>query len=322
MKAKFLKSEILLFTTAAIWGFAFVAQRAGMEYVGPFIFNAVRFALGSLVLLPLVIVRQNRHTDSENRIQHLHSNQTGRKPFSRKQFSSKQVLLGGLLLGFVCFMGASFQQVGIVYTTAGKAGFITGFYVILVPIIGLFWKQRPALGAWLGAISAVIGLFLLSMTERFTISLGDSLVLASAFFWAFHVLVIGWLTVKMDSIKLAFMQFATTSILSFIVAFAIEEITFEALLNATIPILYAGFLSVGIAYTLQVVAQREAHPTHAAIILSLESVFAVLGGWLLLGEIIPLRGLLGCALMLAGFFMSQLSRKTENLLQSEGVREF
>ncbi len=316
MKAKFLKSDILLLTTAAIWGFAFVAQRAGMEYVGPFIFNAVRFALGSLVLLPLIIVRQNHRANSEKRTQYFHSNQAdektiNRNQLSREQFNSKQVLLGGLLLGFVCFLGASFQQVGIVYTTAGKAGFITGLYVILVPIIGLFWKQHPALGAWLGAVSAVIGLFLLSMTERFTISLGDSLVLASAFFWAFHVLIIGWLTVKMDSITLAFMQFATTSVLSFFVALAIEEITLEALINATIPILYAGFLSVGIAYTLQVVAQREAHPTHAAIILSLESVFAVLGGWILLGEIIPLRGLLGCALMLAGFFMSQISLKPE-----------
>ena len=178
--------------------------------------------------------------------------------------------------------------------------------MIIVPILGLIWRQQPRIGTWIGAILAAIGLYLLSVTEEFTIALGDLLVLIGAFFWAAHVLIISWLSPRINPIKLAFSQYVACSILSLITASNVETITFKAIMAAAIPILYGGLLSVGIAYTLQVVAQREAHPAHAAILLSLEAVFAAIGGWLILGEIISARGLVGCGLMLSGMLLSQL----------------
>jgi len=274
-----MKANTLLLLAAIIWGFAFVAQRAGMEHVGPFAFNAVRFALGGLVLLPLVLV--NRPT------------------------RMKTVLLGGGLAGGVLFLAASLQQAGVIYTTAGKAGFITGLYVIMVPILGLLWRQRVGRGVWLGAILAVVGLYLLGDIGNLDVALGDWLVLGSAFFWAVHVHAIGWLASRIDAIPLACCQFLTCSALSLAAMLLVEEPTIQGLCDAALPILYAGFLSTGVAYTLQVVAQRDVHPAHAAIILSLEAVFAVAGGWLILGETLSWWGLLGCALMLAGMMLSQ-----------------
>ncbi len=283
-----LKADILLVLTATIWGFAFVAQRVGMDYVGPFTFNAIRFALGSLSLLPLILLLQKRQLKKEP---------------PRK----KPVLAGGILAGSALFAGASLQQAGLVYTTAGKAGFITGLYVVIVPLLGLFWQQRPRLGTWLGAVLAAIGLYFLSITEELSISFGDLLVLLSALFWAGHVLLIGWLAPRTDSLKLASVQFAICSLLSLLAAFCLETLSLDAILQAAVPILYGGLGSVGIAYTLQVIAQRDAHPAHSAIILSLEGVFAAIGGWLLLHEMLSLRSLFGCALMLGGMLLSELS---------------
>jgi drug/metabolite transporter (DMT)-like permease len=291
MKGVTVKSDALLLTTAIIWGFAFVAQRVGMDYVGPFTFNGIRFALGSLSLLPLVLIGQE---------QRIATNPILPRP------GLTTILLGGGALGLALFAGASLQQIGLVYTTAGKAGFITGLYVIVVPILGLFWRQQPKIGTWIGAFLAAIGLYFLSVTEQFTIELGDLLVLIGAFFWAAHVLIIGWLSPRINPIKLAFSQYVACSILSLITASIIEVITLNSIMQAGIPILYGGLLSVGIAYTLQVVAQRDAHAAHAAILLSLEAVFAAIGGWLVLGETIPFRGLFGCGLMLAGMLLSQL----------------
>ena len=286
-----LKSDSLLLLTAAIWGFAFVAQRVGMDYVGPFTFNGVRFALGSLVLVPLIL--RNRKNQTSNG-----------KVLNREE--KKVVIFGGAILGITLFTAASLQQVGLVYTTAGNAGFITGLYVVLVPILGLFWKQRPDAGTWIGAFFAVIGLYFLSITDKFTISFGDLLELFGAFFWAGHVLIIGWLSPKMDSLKLACTQFAACSVLSLFTALLVEKIVMKSIFQAAIPILYGGALSVGVAYTLQVVAQKKARPAHAAIILSLEAVFAAFGGWLILDEILTFRGIIGCALMLTGMLLSQL----------------
>ena len=291
METRALKYDALLLLTSAIWGFAFVAQRVGMDYVGPFTFNGVRFALGSLVLLPLIL-RKKSHRDAPED--------------GRADARGKLLIFGGGLLGITVFTAASLQQVGLVYTTAGNAGFITGLYVVIVPILGLFWGQRPGAGTWIGAFLAAAGLYLLSITADFTISLGDFLELIGAFVWAVQILIIGWLSPKIDPIKLAFVEFSVCSFLSLVTAFLIEDIVLSALFQATIPILYGGVLSVGIAYTLQVVAQREAHPAHAAIIFSLESVFAALGGWLILNEVLSVRGLVGCALMLAGMLLSQL----------------
>jgi drug/metabolite transporter (DMT)-like permease len=291
MQGVTLKSDLLLLITAIIWGFAFVAQRVGMDYVGPFTYNGVRFAIGSLSLLPLVLLAREQRSAASQIL---------------PAPGLKTILFGGAALGLTLFAGASLQQIGLVYTTAGKAGFITGLYVILVPILGLIWRQQPRIGTWIGAFLAAIGLYLLSVTEKFTIELGDLLILIGAFFWAAHVLIIGWLSPRINPIKLAFSQYVACSILSLIAAAMIEVITFKSIFAAAVPILYGGLLSVGIAYTLQVVAQRDAHPAHAAILLSLEAVFAAIGGWLILGEIISPRGLVGCGLMLFGMLLSQL----------------
>lgn len=289
MNRSVFKADGLLLLTALIWGFAFVAQRIGMNYVGPFTFNGVRFALGCLVLVPF-LTRRRSHGDAR------------RMPAQ----DLKTTLLGGGLAGLALFCGASLQQVGLVYTTAGNAGFITGLYVVVVPLLGLFWRQRTHAGTWAGALLAAAGLYLLSVSEGFVIAFGDLLELAGAFFWAAHVLIVGWLAPRVPSTRLAFLQFAACSLLSLATAAVFESVRLGAILQAALPILYGGALSVGVAYTLQVVAQRDAHPAHAAILLSLEAVFAALGGWLLLGETLTPRGLLGCALMLAGMLLSQL----------------
>ncbi len=283
-----LTSNALLLLTAIIWGSAFVAQRVGMEYVGPFTFNGVRFALGGCSLLPLLYMKSR-----------------GRAKQTQERFWP--VIQGGFLAGCALFLGASLQQIGLIYTTAGKAGFITGLYVVLVPILGLFWRQTTSLSTWIGAFLATIGLYLLSVTENFSIAFGDLLELIGAFFWAGHVQLIGWLTRRVDSLKLAFFQFMTCSVLSLAAAVLTETITLQGLSGAFIPICYGGLFSVGIAYTLQVVAQRHAHPAHAAILLSLESVFAVVGGWLLLNEVLSLRGMIGCGFMLSGMLCSQFN---------------
>lgn len=285
-----MKSNLLLLLTAIIWGFAFVAQRAGMEFLGPFTFNTARFTLGSLSLVPLLLINK-------------------RKNFNEQKFirlSDKKTIVGGIAAGTTLFLGATFQQTGLVYTEAGKAGFITGFYVILVPILGLFIGQKTSLLTWFGAIVAVIGLYFLSVNESFDYNIGDILVLIGAFFWSFQILVIGFYSTKVDAFQLAFLQFVVCAVLSAVASAISETIVLNDIINATLPILYAGIFSVGIAFTIQVVAQREAHPANAAIIMSLEAVFAVIGGWLILNEIIPLRGLFGCMLMLVGMILSQL----------------
>ena len=292
MRKEAVRADILLIMTAAIWGSAFVAQRVGMDYVGPFTFNGVRFALGSVSLLPLILFWKLRENGESPR---------GPSP------SEGGAIRYGALAGLVLFAGASLQQMGLVYTTAGKAGFITGLYVIMVPIMGYRWSQRTSYGTWLGAVLAVIGLYLLSVTGAFTISRGDLLVLASAFFWAGHVLLIGWMSPRMDALVLASAQYAICSIMSLLVAFTLETVAVAGILQAAVPILYGGLASVGSAYTLQVVAQRHAPPAHASIILTLEGAFAALGGWILLGETLSLRALAGCGLMLSGMIVSQLS---------------
>ena len=287
MSPKF-RSDLLLLIAAIIWGFAFVAQRVGMDHVGPFTYNGVRFMLGALSLLPLLWLGWSSAA-----------------PISPGGW--RPILGGGLLAGLILFAGASLQQVGIVYTTAGKAGFITGLYVVIVPLLGLLWGHRTPWSTWIGAALALAGLYLLTLTDDLTLAEGDGLVLIGALFWAAHVLVIGWLSGRhIEPVLLACLQFVVCAVLSLATAAATETVTLAGLWGGAMPILYGGLLSVGVAYTLQVVAQRDAPPAHAAIILSLETVFAALGGWLLLDEILSGRGLLGCALMFAGMLLSQL----------------
>jgi drug/metabolite transporter (DMT)-like permease len=299
MERKALRSDFLMLIAAAIWGFAFVAQRVGMETMGPHFFNAIRFFIGALALAPVVWFFSKKPKKSD-----------------KADVSTKKLLIAGSLAGLLLFGGAAFQQVGIQYTTAGKAGFITGLYIFFVPLIGLFFGQRTGSGTWLGATMALAGLYLLSFSGGLSLNFenslelkGDLLELVCAVFFAGHVLIIGYLAKKIDPIKLSIVQFFVAGVLSLLVAVSLELITWAMIAATAIPLLYAGVMSTGVAYTLQVVAQQHAHSSHAAIILSLEGAFALLGGWLLLDEQLPARGLLGCGLMLVGMLLSQLMPK-------------
>ncbi len=294
MKSQLIKSDILLLITGLIWGFAFVAQRIGMDYVGPFTYNGVRFALGSLSLIPLILITRKNSSPRESTVGNL---------------SPAKLLLFGGITGVALFLGASLQQVGLVYTTAGKAGFITGLYVVIVPILWFIRGRRSGSGTWIGAVLAAMGLYLLSVSGDFTVQFGDLLEIIGAFFWAIHILMIDRYSKRINPIVLSMIQFAFCSIFSLITAGIFETIVLQGILDAAVPILYGGLGSVGIAYTLQVVAQRHAHPAHAAIILSLESVFAAIGGWLILNELLSTRALTGCALMFIGMLASQLRKE-------------
>ena len=296
MKRKSLRADVLMLIAAAIWGFAFVAQRVGMETMGPHFFNAIRFFIGALALAPALWFLSKKKKKSDT-----------------SHVTTSQLLVAGSLAGILLFGGAAFQQVGIQYTTAGKAGFITGLYIFFVPLIGIFFGQKTGSGTWLGATMALVGLYLLSFSDGLSLNFdnsvelkGDLLELACAVFFAGHVLIIGYLAKKIDPVKLSIIQFFVAGLLSLGVAISFELITWAMITATLIPLLYAGVMSTGVAYTLQVVAQQHAHSSHAAIILSLEGAFALLGGWLLLDEQLPARGLLGCALMLAGMLFSQL----------------
>ncbi len=288
MRVSTLKADVLLLFTAAIWGFAFVAQRMGMDHVGPFTYNGVRFALGGLSLVPLLWLGRGAPGPIV-------------RPAGRRFF-----LLAGGATGCVLFIAASLQQVALVYTTAGKAGFITCLYVVIVPLCGLLWGKRPAAGTLLGAVLATAGLYLLSVVGSFEMAYGDFLVLLSAFFWSAQVLMIAWLSPRSRPVLLAFYQFVVCALLCLATAAWVESPSWAGVRAAALPILYGGVLSVGVAYTLQVVAQRDAHPAHASILMSLEAVFAALGGWMILGEVLSVRALIGCGLMLSGMLLSQL----------------
>lgn len=286
-----LRSDLILLLAAIIWGFAFVAQRVGMEFVGPFTFNGVRFTLGTLALIPFLFFG---------------------KKFTLKDpllvISKRKIFLGVIGTGILLFIGVSLQQVGLKTTTAGKAGFITGLYVVFVPIVGIFLGHRTNLYTWLGVLLSATGLYLLSIQSGFRMEHGDLLVLGCAVVFTFHVLLIGWLSPRMNSFHLATGQFAICALLNLIVAFSIEPVDAGKIMDAAVPILYGGIISVGIAYTLQVIAQKEAHPAYASIILSMEAVFAALGGWMILHESLSQRSLAGCFLMLAGMVIVQVKR--------------
>ncbi|MCK5827593.1 DMT family transporter, partial [Candidatus Bipolaricaulota bacterium] len=288
-----------LLLSAVIWGFAFVAQRAGMEFVGPFTFNGIRFALGALVLVPWILYLRTKES----------------KPIQAAPTHHVGMAIG--LAGLVLFASANLQQIGLVYTTAGKAGFITGLYVVIVPLLGLFLRHRVSRFVWIGCVLAAVGMYLLSVAGTLSLSLGDTLVLIGALGWAVHVHLVGWLALRMHPLRVAVLQFAICSVLSLAVALFTERIQWADILSAGWMIAYAGILSVGVAYTLQVVGQQRVDPARAGIILSLEAVFAVIGGWILLGETLSMRGLLGCALMLSGMMLAQVRVRRQRLPLSE-----
>ena len=292
MRQRSTLATTLLGVAAVIWGFAFVAQRAGMDSMGPFAFNGVRFLLGALVLLPVLAMARRRRLATPS-----------------VAITPRGAVVGCTLAGLVLFGAVSFQQVGIVYTTAGKAGFITGLYVVIIPLLGLARRQRIRWTVWLGALCAAAGLYLLTIHGALRINLGDGLMLAGAFGWAVHVQVIGWLAERVPPLAIAVAQFTICGLLSLGVGLATEIVTLQSLLDAGWAIAYVGVLSTGVGYTLQIVGQRHVDPTRAGIIFSMEAVFAVLGGWLMLQETMTSQMLGGCALMLAAMILAQLGRR-------------
>jgi drug/metabolite transporter (DMT)-like permease len=298
MNKQALRADALLLLTAGIWGFAFVAQRIGMDYLGPFAYNGVRFLLGSVSLIPLVLFRLKRSNAAID-------GKTGGK-LSVKTFAGSALLAGTCL-----FIAATLQQIGIIYTTAGNSGFITGLYVVLVPLFGIALGKKTGLPTWVGTVFTLTGLFFLSAaghifeTGKVAFNRGDLITAVSAIFWAFHVLIIDTLVKRVDPVLLSSGQFACCGIFSLVIALAIETFTAGDFIAGIIPVLYGGLCSVGIAYTLQAVAQRSAPPAHATILLSLEGVFAALGGVLILAEPLGTWTLMGFILIFCGMLATQ-----------------
>lgn len=288
-----IKSDGLLLLVAAIWGFAFVAQRSGMEVIGPFAFSAARFALGTVSLLPFLVLQWHRNRG-----------QASSAPAGRPGLRGR--VLWPVAAGTLLFIAASLQQVGLVKTTAGNAGFITCLYVVVVPMVGVFLGRTTGIRIWIGAVLALVGLYILSIGAGFTLAPGDLLELIGAFFWAGHILLIGHIGSRMDALELSIGQFATCSLLSLCAALLWEPHPFAGLVPAAIPILYGGILSTCVAYTLQIIAQRTAHPAHASIIFSMEALFAAIGGVLILHEPMTTRLVVGGLLMFTGMICSQL----------------
>ncbi len=288
MSAQTSRGSGLLLVAAAIWGLAFVAQRAGMEHVGPFLFNGIRFLLGVLVLVPFLWRQRSRAAEP------------------RSTRAGRATTFGLVASGLVLTFAANLQQTGLVTTTAGKAGFLTGLYVVLVPLLGLLRGQRVGLATAIAVPLSAAGLYLLSVTGSFHIAAGDAWVLGGALLWAVHVQIIDWLADRADALVIAIAQFAICGVLSLGAALLWEAMPISGILAAAGPIAYAGILSVGVAYTLQVVGQKLVDPSRAGVVLSLEGVFAALGGWIVLGERLSPRGLAGCALMLAAMLLAQL----------------
>lgn len=286
-----IRSSLLLFLAAVIWGVAFVAQSVGMDYMGPATFNGARFLIGSAVLMPVIWYRgRKKQADSAPE-------------------DKKKLLTGGLCCGLALCCASLLQQFGIQYTTVGKAGFITTLYIIIVPVLGIFLRKRIKARVWIGAVIAVIGMYLLCMSGSFSLSMGDSLVLGCALVFAVHILVVDYFSPKVDSVKLSCLQFLTSGVICTVLAFLTETPSLESMIAGAVPVLYAGVLSCGVAYTLQVVGQKNVEPTIASLILSLESVVSVLAGWIILGQRLSVKELLGCVLVFAAVILVQLPDK-------------
>lgn len=303
-----LRQSGLLLLTAAIWGVAFVAQSAGMEYIGPFTFNAIRNLMGAAVLLPcIVFLRRGRQTAEETK--------TAVKAETAAENASvqrKNLWLGGICCGIVLFAAGSLQQIGIMYTTVGKAGFITAMYIVLVPVFGLFLHRDTDKKVWAAVFLAAAGLYLLCMKGGdISFQKGDVFLLGCAIAFTVHILVIDYFSTKADGVKMSCIQFLTCALLSGIFA-AAEKPAAADILRAWVPLAYAGVLSCGVGYTLQIVGQRGMNPTVASLLLSLESVISVLAGWLILGEVLSARELSGCVMMFAAIILAQLAGRTQD----------
>lgn len=299
-KTNTLTGVLMLLAASMIWGSAFVAQSSGMDYIGPFTFNGLRFLIGAAVLVPVVIIRR------------LHSKKNadscGKTP-EQKRSEALYELKGGLIAGLSVFIPSTLQQIGLIDTSPGKSGFITAMYIVAVPILSLFLGRKIGLNVWLSIAAAVVGLYFLCVTEQLSITGSDAVTLISVFFWAVQILVIGHYARRMDCFLLSCLEFLFAGLLSLIPMFVLEAPSMDAILNCAGPLLYVGIMSSGIAYTLQTLGQKHTPPTLAAILMSLESVFAVLTGFILLGDRLSQRESIGCVLMFSAVLLAQLPFK-------------
>lgn len=301
------KNVILLVLTAFIWGTAFVAQSVGMDYLEPFTFNGVRSLIGGIALLPCIwfLGRMNGKVvsaDEDGRMEEGKLSPAGRK----------ELALGGIACGLLLFCATSLQQIGIQYTTAGKAGFITAFYIVIVPVLGIFLGKRIGWKVWLAVAAALAGLYFLCITDKFTVGKGDVLIFVCAVVFSVHILVIDYFSPRVDGVKMSCIQFLVCGIMSLPFMFAFETPKAGAMLEGWMPLLYAGVLSCGVAYTLQIIGQKNMNPAVASLILSLESCFSVLAGWAVLGERLSVRETAGCVLMFTAIILAQMPDGREN----------
>ena len=304
-----LRQSLLLFLTAVIWGVAFVAQSAGMDYVGPFTYNGVRCILGGLVLLPCILFLDMLQGGRKE------EQKTGAGTWSQETDeaarSGRQLLTGGLCCGVILFVASSLQQLGIQYTSVGKAGFLTAMYILLVPVMGLFVHKKVGIKVWIGVMFAVCGLYLLCMTNGLKLERGDALVLACAVVFSLHILVIDYFSPKVDGVRMSCIQFWVCGILSLLCSLLFEQPDVGSILAAWQPICYGGIMSCGVAYTLQIVGQKDMNPTVASLILSLESVVSVVAGFLILHQTMSGRELSGCCLMVVAIVLAQLPDRSD-----------
>ncbi|HOP10027.1 MAG TPA: DMT family transporter [Oscillospiraceae bacterium] len=299
-----IKGSAFLFFASLIWGSTFVAQSMGMDYIQPFTFNAVRFFIGGLVLLPVIALfrREPKALSAED--------------IAKKAVDRRNLIWGGVVCGVLIFAATGLQQIGLVYTTAGKAGFLTALYVVLVPIIGLFFKKKPSIFLWFGVAFAVTGLYFLSMNEQFTLGNGDLPVLICALIFSFQILAVDHYSPLVDGVKLSCIQFFVASVLSTVTMFLFEKPDLTSIWSARMPLLYTGILACGIAYTFQILGQKTTPPAVASVVFGLESVFAAVFGWLILNEQLTQRELFGAGLVLVAVMLSQITPKKRARLQS------
>lgn len=290
-----IKSSAMLVLTALIWGVAFVAQSEGMNYVGGFTFNASRFLIGGTVLIPCIFLLRRLNREQWESI--------SRK---EKEQQTRMGILGGVCCGSFLCIASSLQQFGIAHTTVGKAGFITALYIIIVPVLGQFMRKRVGLNVWISVALAAAGMYMLCITEGFSVGKGDFLVFLCSIGFSLHILVIDYFSPQADGVVISCVQFFTAGIVSGVLALVLEEPSWKGVTAAWMPVLYAGVMSCGVAYTLQVVAQKNIAPTVASLLMSLESVFSVLAGWVLLGQRLSAKEMAGCGLVFAGIILAQL----------------
>ncbi len=315
-----IKNSLLLLLTATIWGVAFVAQSVGMDYVGPLTFNCVRSLLGGIVLIPCIWLLGR--LDGKQAVQK-------RRTAEEKKKEQKDLLAGGILCGILLCLASNFQQMGIMYTSVGKAGFITACYIIIVPILGIFLNRKCGINVWFGVLFALLGLYFLCVKgntstvemERliswFPVGKGEILLMICALLFSLHILVIDYFTVRVDGVKMSCIQFFVCGVLSGAGMFLVEEPRMAEILTAWQPILYAGIMSCGVAYTLQIVGQKGMNPTVASLILSLESVISVLAGMVLLSQKMSRWEISGCVLMFIAIVLAQLPQREKGNVYEE-----